>query len=495
MASLGHIPVVDVHSDNIKEVWPSMILAMSSSTFIALDTELSGLGHRKQLNAKCLEDRYKNICETTKSRSILAIGLSCFQQMSPSPAANQSECSSGCRSESRSFRINQSGTSFIVQTFNILLLCEDEFVVEPLSLKFLIHHGFDFNRQFDKGLPYYRGVDRENDHSLQTVRHLFTELVAMKIPIVLHNGLVDIMFMYENLYSVLPTSLAAFLADLFDMFPAGIIDTKYITDFEHLMQASYLEYVFRKCQKDNEKSIYKCSLYFPHYPPSYPHVTYRDCGVKPTFDIGTNPDAFKAALCVTYSGHGWCPKDNICPKSHDIDLIIDVDVFMDGHKSRKRKRRKENREKKNLSSNDRVDSNMELECSTLSESNKEVNDSQDMLEEHKVNSNHAEEKTATLQENEIKLDNVMKSFECDKKDKQVDANGGHRAGYDAFMTGFIYAFYRNNGDALDSKISEWKNKLYLGGKDYPLSISKSEFIKQSKHHLEKVYRIRKMDSK
>ena len=81
---------------------------------------------------------------------------------------------------------------------------------------------------------------------MQSIRHLFTELVSMKKPIALHNGLVDLMFLYENLYTSLPSSSAMFLAALVDMFPAGIVDTKYITDYEHLMQASYLEYVFRK---------------------------------------------------------------------------------------------------------------------------------------------------------------------------------------------------------------------------------------------------------
>ena len=68
----------------------------------------------------------------------------------------------------------------------------------------------------------------------------------MKVPVIVHNGLVDMIFLYQNLYCNLPTASTSFIADLVDLFPSGIVDTKYVTDFEHLMQASYLEYVYRK---------------------------------------------------------------------------------------------------------------------------------------------------------------------------------------------------------------------------------------------------------
>jgi len=48
---------------------------------------------------------------------------------------------------------------FSVKVFNILCLCDDEYVVEPETLKFLVGHGFDFNRQCMHGLPYHRGND------------------------------------------------------------------------------------------------------------------------------------------------------------------------------------------------------------------------------------------------------------------------------------------------------------------------------------------------
>jgi target of EGR1 protein 1 len=44
-----------------------------------------------------------------------------------------------------------------VQAFNLVVLCGQDYIVEPGSLKFLVEHGFDFQRQYSKGLTYTRG--------------------------------------------------------------------------------------------------------------------------------------------------------------------------------------------------------------------------------------------------------------------------------------------------------------------------------------------------
>lgn len=484
MASFSRVPVVDVHNDNLREVWPSMILAMSTSAFIALDTELSGLGHRKKLNAKSVEDRYKNISETASSRSILSLGISCFKSLSGDPISQSGPSVTAA---------DQSSDSYVVQTFNILLLCEDDFVVEPLSLKFLVRHGFDFNKQYDKGVPYYRGPDKETDQSIQSVRFLFSQLLSMRVPVILHNGLVDLMFLYENLYTSLPPTSAMFLADLTDMFPRGIIDTKYITDFNHLMPASYLEYVFRKCQRDSvSETSPLCRIHFPHFPPSYAHVTYRDCSISHERDVEANPDFYKDQLCQTYAGHGWCSKDKFCPKSHDIDLIIDVDNYHATRKSRKRKRRKENASKaENSDKSEDETVTMETEASfgctgnslTVPENNSKTSEKEGDQSTGICDANTSLNQSETLKQSVTQNQSI-----------NTHANGGHRAGYDAFMTGFIFAFYlaRSRQEKDFGSFEEWKNKLYLVGKDYPLSIAKSSFTKQSKLHQDKLSSIQRL---
>ncbi len=146
--------------------------------------------------------------------------------------------SSGCDNK------DNNSFNFHVQTFNIMTLCNEDYIVEPSSLQFLVDHGFDFNKQYAQGLPYHRGKDRvESPPSF--LREIFGEIVKQKKPIVLHNGFIDLVFLYQNLYAQLPQTVTSFAADLTDMFPAGVYDTKYLCDFVVRKPASFLEYVFR----------------------------------------------------------------------------------------------------------------------------------------------------------------------------------------------------------------------------------------------------------
>lgn len=78
--------------------------------------------------------------------------------------------------------------------------------------------------------------------------------------------------------------------------------------------------------------------------------------------------------------------------------------------------------------------------------------------------------------------------------KKTEA-GTHRAGFDAFMTGFIFAhsctLAKQEGEGAGEEEQEnWLpaalNKVYLSGKAAPLNIVKSTFAKSSKAHVQKM---------
>ncbi|KAJ8305704.1 hypothetical protein KUTeg_016249 [Tegillarca granosa] len=421
--SFEYVPVVDVHKDNFQEVWPSLLLSIKTATFVAIDTELSGLGERKLMMAKEIENRYKGTVESAKSRSIISLGLSCFRLINVATESVSSGSGDSEKKEDTNKEREEAPVSwrFLVQTFNIVTLCQEDYMVEPAALQFLVGHGFDFNRQYEKGIPYYRGCDRTGKEEKISLRQLFIELVQSKVPVVFHNAMVDLMFLYQNLYTNLPASSASFLADLTEMFPGGIFDTKYITDFVHRMPASYLEYA-----------------------------------------------------------HGNCKNGQRCPKSHNVDLILDLDYLIATKKSRKRKRRKENQ-------NGGVENDQNTMETDEEQSHNET-DTVDIAEE--LNTSH--DISCDLVSHDTSQSHDLKYNQSGNRSKA----GGHRAGFDAFMTGFImscyisnYASYNGNMDMKSFDIDNLKNNIYLSGKDVPWIVSKSAFAKTSKQHNTKFEKI------
>ena len=95
-----------------------------------------------------IEDRYKYMCEVAQSRAILSLGISCFKLKKLKPHKETKHKESD---EILNVKVN---------TFNIVVLCLENFIVEPASLKFLVEHGFDFNKQYSRGVPYRRGDDQ-----------------------------------------------------------------------------------------------------------------------------------------------------------------------------------------------------------------------------------------------------------------------------------------------------------------------------------------------
>ncbi|XP_070830436.1 target of EGR1 protein 1 [Chaetodon trifascialis] len=517
MESSMVVPVVDVQNDNFKDLWPAMVVAIKSSSFVALDTELSGLGNRKSLLAESIEDRYKAICHAARSRSVLSLGIACYKKQDCKPA-----------------------DTYLVQVYNLTLLCSEEYIIEPQSVQFLVQHGFDFNKQYAHGIPYCKGNNKggSDDRGVH-IRALFTELLRARKPLVLHNGLIDMAFLYQSFYAHLPERLATFTADLSEMFPAGIYDTKYVTEFELRLTASYLEYAYKKCKLDNTRSVTSGGT-GPHVHVEFcqyvSHMsTYVDYRVCPA--VGSSEG--RTDICQRFSAFGWCPSGTQCPLSHDTDLIVLQDEKGMGDKRKKRKRHREKKrgggmaadsssifdgapenkvphmevdQEESADDQQRTEPCQDSEPLTDRDRNTQQSEGEDMRTDSEGNGmceDNSTKTTTTTQNDTITSSNTNDGgertekcvgcpSETDDQKKKADA-GTHRAGFDAFMTGYIFAYSctlikkdREGGAAEQKKEEEraWLptclNKVYLSGKAAPLNVVKSTFSKSSKAHVQKM---------
>lgn len=525
------VPVIDIYNDNFSELWPSVLLALKTSTFIAVDTELSGLGSRKSLLNQCIEERYKAICHAARARSVISLGIACFKEL-PEKGKNV----------------------YLSQIYNLTLLCMEDYTIEPQSVQFLVQHGFDFNKQYSCGIPYYKGNDKGDERRLQSVRTLFLELLQARKPLILHNGLIDLAFLYQSFYAQLPEKIMNFVADLSEMFPAGIYDTKYASEFETRFTASYLEYAYKKCKRENirriDSSTNHLSIEFCHYTASMSaYVDYRLCSLPNQEPAGSATEG--PHICDKFSAYGWCPNGSKCVLSHNIDLIIDEDEKGRADKKKRRRKRKKTAaqeetpeevsmeppcRKPNVDPSDTPEGeekgeehlgSMEPPCS------KPLVDPSDTPEEGKGQENMETEKEDCLMEETVMGQSETKdlptlrvsSNQCgdhtgppatvdtdlslrdDQTSKPIDEGphvrppkrkapstsdaGTHRAGFDAFMTGYILAYVwmlkrSDDTDAAATCLPDCQNKIYLSGKNVPLQIIKSVFAKCSRAHMQKI---------
>ncbi|NXR74330.1 TOE1 protein, partial [Pycnonotus jocosus] len=473
-------PVVDVQSDNLAELWPSMVLALRSATFVAVDT-VSRVGRRRGGGAG--------------PEGPLTVFV-----------APQELSGLGAR---KSLLSPQSENTYLCQIYNLTLLCTEDYVVEPQSVQFLVQHGFDFNKQYSQGIPYHKGNDKGNESQSLSVRTLFLELIRAKKPLILHNGLIDLVFLYQCFYAHLPESLGTFTADLSEMFPAGIYDTKYASEFETRFVASYLEYAYKKCKRENcklrDSSGQHLTVEFCSYPADMSrYIDYRYCSLEE--ESHSAAEGNKVPVCERFSAYGWCPKGVKCPQSHNIDLIIDED---DKLWEKRKKRKHKWKHRKNMKvlvtafQQESSGENMEQaqngeEGPPRKQSCYEPAAATELAEIPPNGEGRPLEEISVNMETEISSDTSTQWEENlgSRKEKQTHGppsqGGTHRAGFDAFMTGYImaYVWMLKQGKNTDAGAGPWlpdcHNKLYLSGKSVPLQIVKSLFSKSSKAHSEKI---------
>ncbi|TSO25248.1 Target of EGR1 protein 1 [Bagarius yarrelli] len=318
------------------------------------------------------------------------------------------------------------------------------------------------------------------------MRTLFVELLRAEKPLVLHNGLIDLVFLYQSFYAQLPEKLGTFTTDLAQMFPAGIYDTKYATEYELRFTASYLEYAYKKCKLDNGRS-FETSQDGPHVFLEFckytgrlqSYVDYRPCTDSHDRDKSLN-------ICVQFSAYGWCPSGARCLMSHDTDLIIRQDEQSKEDKRKKRKRRKKKKEMKQ--EEEEVEDGMPQDKKAHME---DMGEEKEKRKEEQVEVNgegssaEPQSECAKNQCSDPQTHDVRNPAH-ESSEKKVEG-GTHRAGFDAFMTGYVFA-YASIQNA-DGTLPACTNKLYLSGKSVPLHVAKSTFSKSSRAHVTKMEQV------
>ncbi|KAG0046127.1 Target of EGR1, member 1 (Nuclear) [Gryganskiella cystojenkinii] len=463
-----------VTKHNLAAMQPMIVGLLKHASFLALDAEFTGLGQNAQTTrAKDIQERYQHLCALAKSHAMVAFGLSIFIRVESQEGKEAG--GEGTADPQRS--------AFQVHNFNFSMLSENDYMVSPSSMVFLAENGLDLNQWVLEGIPYSGGDRLTNDGGRGNpngiMRSIFKRIMTRRVPVVVHNGFLDLIFLYHSFYANLPPRLSTFVADLSDMFEGGIFDTKYISDYMTRERSSFLAYLFRKYERFNTKAREEqkgssSSIKKPTYSeftvqaalpipsrPTPPSSTASSSGSKRRSN-NHSQGADTLEYCETYAFHGVCKQKMQCGKSHDLDLILDAEEAQQENKRRKTHK------------------------STQGSTNNNNGDGSATPEESDPSSLTVVSPTpiSTLAPESTPI--AERTIAATVAFSAVAITGPatekfHSAYFDAFMTGTVFSFQLNKHTP--EKIeTESMNKIYLIGKDFPLKLEKSAFTNYSPAH-------------
>lgn len=417
------------------------------SGFVAIDAEFSGLGSDPDLSSDDLGVRYAAIRRLADTRAIFSVGLSIF-----SPVTEDAEGA------------EQDKSVYEVATYDWLMSCKDDFTTNENAGQFLVTHSFDFNRMFMRGIPYARASTEktpavkgaENEKSTapwrwdKLPRGLLWRIGRQGVPLVLHNGLFDLAFMFAAFQGPLPPTLHGFIGALLDCVPAGYWDNKMLASAV-LQRRSFLGYLFASAVLKEKISV-------------------RNSSGLPA-DALTNPPEEQPAtfakdlLCELYSYRGFCPRGTSCPFMHDPFVVVQQEqkgtLPKDSREAHKRHKVQSKKLKKH-----RV--GVKLDLSKLSKKQrKKILAEQQGCESAVLECNLIPD-SETGGEPTEKLHGTEDRLPAIDNERKV-----HTAGWDAFCTGYVFAAYR--ASMPQEKLNESRNKIAVSSKSNGLFLCKSSF--------------------
>ena len=277
-SGLSPIDVVTVDRDNFVKSKASLADALKSAAFVALDCEFTGLAREKQQGRSTLrsaDERYLDLRRTLRGRLmhgedkdgnrrqgylVVQVGLSCFRW----DAAAQ-------KYDVQAFSFYVSPRPMSKTTGNVKVEHDLHFGCLASALTFLSNHGFDFNRWLNQGVPFMsraaynaekerigRGTHMDVPGELEDARgflEVWEQVVQSGKPLVGHQCLLDLLYLWQQLEGPLPKSLSQFLQALGSRLQ-NMVDTKHILAAypEDLLKAAETQLVRVRTQRISESS-------------------------------------------------------------------------------------------------------------------------------------------------------------------------------------------------------------------------------------------------
>jgi target of EGR1 protein 1 len=501
--SEGDVRVVRVTRRGSNAGWSALVNAISKLTsmgFVAIDTEFSGFGSDSKLSDPDLTVRYEAIRALVDSGAILSLGIAVFNlrdggnDEGVAAGVGQVVLASDSGGEKGAEDEKEATSTYDASVFDFCLSCDTPWTVCSNSGQFLVSHGFDFNRLFSAGIPYKRastahaGQKSEAEGSEKSVGHkaggkkccvagtggmqlgvfswepmprgLLWRIGRAGVPLVVHNGLLDIAFLYAAFHGPLPDTLNGFVGVVLDAVPGGIYDTKHLACGIGNVRATFLAYVYAQAVQSRQVRA-RTGSGLPRSEVASPEDGSRAVtGRRGSTATPTAPVA--SGFCILYAMRGHCPKGTSCVLGHDVFAVVAHEAsgktVPSDIKEGRRLYKAQNDEKKRIRGRDSNGvaggrdgdggDGSEMKKAKLSKKQKK----------RALETERAEAGTDELEVRQV----VARGADVEVKE--------HCAGYDAYMTGICFGWLRGKRGA-----SGERNMVSLAKKGRPLVFCRSDF--------------------
>lgn len=321
----------DVTSLNFDTYFPEIMKKISNASHVAVDLEFTSLGNVRSVD---MNHRYVAMKQTVESAAIASIGLSIVRNVGSKIqiTSSQSDLTSGSCSlpdlqifpntalpnldgscflpdltaeQDNKTNDKQLAQKYVCDNYNLLTLKQGNINIQSSTGTFLCNHGYSFDALFTQGIPFTPPGDITKNTQDKRLNNLWKKIMtAMRLhntPLILHNGLYDMVYLYHSFIDQLPDTFGRFLVQVSEHFPSGLYDTRYLADKADF-DATFLAYVFSKSDRLRQNRFQNSTEQEPYFEVqvNQPMLAKKILGVKRKRILEQDEDK-KTSYCRPYA--------------------------------------------------------------------------------------------------------------------------------------------------------------------------------------------------